>query len=519
MRVAILIVIAAILTYAAYATTISGSLSVLNQLISKNNRIYVATIATHDAEGIRSDGTGAVGTDVTKAPMFADSAMRGNFQFDHLLLSIVVQSFITRQILSGADSSISSSLLPRGVTLVNPAYTSTPLTLRQLLTHTSTLLTSSAFDTSPSSSGGSNAVTDLVSFCDYYTVSNTGGTYTQATNIWAMGATPGTAAAYSPSRANTVLLAYIVQQVITNRPSLVSSAQKTVGAYVQEFVINGMGLSSTYFLLPTGQVPYVELGLTSFSGSKVAEHTSSGLAATSIPIHPATIGSGVMLITSASDISKVMYKLFIQGTGAFAAIGASLENSLVEVTGLSSQGITHLGFGINKYSASLVCALAANAISMSNGCSINSSPFMIGFGSTGTNSVTGAMCTDYSSYATGLVTTNSKRICTATAIATNPTGGSLTAAATVLPIAAGVANEAFIDPALTEGSTITEDSQKRTWDYGLLTFAYIVIILIAIFAIAYLSEYYVQPMPIVGHLSANAYPTLEEHMSKAISRR
>ncbi|CUG92757.1 Hypothetical protein, putative [Bodo saltans] len=121
-----------------------------------------------------------------------------------------------------------------------------------LMMHTSSIVDNSAVFTSPTTSGSGASQTSLRSYAEGYFLSS--GTATVATDIW-NSLTPGLVTSYQYARSNVVLLSYILEQVIAENPTLVSSAQKTVGAYLQESLFAPLGMLDTFFVLPDGSYP------------------------------------------------------------------------------------------------------------------------------------------------------------------------------------------------------------------------------------------------------------------------
>jgi hypothetical protein len=228
-----------------------------------------------------------------------------------------------------------------------------------------------------------------------------------------------------------------------------------------------------------------------------------------------------MVMTTSADIAKLLYVLFINP--AISSVGASLLASLVAVTDTSiaaKYGITSLGYGFVTFNTATLCAAASQVISQPAGCVTSSAGDVIGFQSTGGTSLTSGYCKDYSTLATTTTTatTNSNRLCMGIIAAFHPSGFvAPTHSEVTVPLLAAATNEVFIDPLTTEGDTTTVDSQQPEKILGFLIFLVVIAFIFAVALLSFFAEYFIQPTPIVGPLSAEAYPTIDQHIEKSMA--
>ena len=503
------------------ALLVAKYLAAVSAVRTQQTSIYALATTAYDANGIRNDVTSSSGSRVgiNALPVDVDTIIRGNNDFDHLVVCAAVQKLITAGRLPAAGSSISTVYMPNGVSLVNPSWLGNPPTLQQLMMHTSTLIANSRFDPSPQTSGSGNAATDLTTFVGSYYTTASGTGYTTASDIWTTTVQPGTQAAYNPSRANTVLLAYIIHQAVAATPTLVTASAKTEAAFIQE-MLDGWGIQNTFPLLPDGSTPLIYAGFQTFDSNMLLDTTSSGALTSTRPIHPASWGGGAMVMTTSADIAKLLYTLFV--SSSITSIGTSLLSSLTDVTDstiAATYGITQIGYGIVTYNTATMCTAANTVISQSAGCVTSSTGSVIGFQASGSTSLTAGYCKDYSSLVTATSTSstaNSNRLCTGFAVAYNPST-TLSHSQVTVPLFAAATNEVFIDPLTTDGTTITEDSQKPDKILGFLIFLVVVAVIFAVMLLSFFAEYFIQPAPVVGPLSAEAYPTIDQHIEKSLA--
>ena len=168
-----------------------------------------------------------------------------------------------------------------------------------------------------------------------------------------------------------------------------------------------------------------------------------------------------------------------------------------------------------------ICRQGSNALYLGGGCSLGMGSMLMGVVATGQSSALSSLCTTTSSSrtCTSAVLAYSKSSTASRSFTTLDTASSTTATAanTLFALTTSAANNVLISPLLSQGTTITADDQATTPIFGFEVFVAIFLSFIAVLALAYFAEYFVQPVPLVGHLSSKAYPTLSEHIDRSMN--
>lgn len=283
----------------------------------------------------------------TRALNWLDAVYRMQ-TMSELLVTIAAKQVLPFSI----DTAIPTQYLPRGVQLVNPQYPSITITVRHLLSHMSGI-TDSRF--SDYASVSPNSVSTLRSFIEEYMLFVSSGQYKYRNDVF-WSAAAGLSSSYRRSLMNIALVAYIVESVLIERPSLLSSTSKTFSAYVDEKICIPMRLTSTFTLSNVeGAFPSASL-----EARRVWDHTSTGKPLSTWPIHPA-FPATLMYYTSTADLGRLAQALFVDKSSAFATIGAEMVASMTSVPGLTSAGYTNgvpiagYGTGLQLLDYSQVC--------------------------------------------------------------------------------------------------------------------------------------------------------------------
>jgi CubicO group peptidase (beta-lactamase class C family) len=498
-------------TTAVYAASTTAMLSALSTQAGAFSNIFGASIVTEKTVSTVTAGTPQVvayGTrDPTTAdPFLVDTPVRANTGLGELSTAVLVQKLINAQILPQLDSSVPTRFFPGGIQLLNPAFPGVPLTLRMLLTHTSSVVDNGALFTSPTTSGSGVAQTSLRTYAEaYFLTAGSSGTTSVATDIWAS-LQPGLSSTYQYARANVVLLSYILEQVIAENPTLVTSTQKTVGAYIQESVFAAVGMTDTFFVLPDGSFPMTSTNFDIFSSRVAVETSISGGVVSTVPLYAGYVAD-VMLRTSASDVHKLMRALFLDSTSTFYTIGQQLTSAFITVTDISRAGVTKQGFGIVGFDPSLLCSAASSILTFSAGCSVAAST-LYGITGVGTTTAVVAICTANVDTSTGTGTT-----CTTSTFSFNPTR-TMPLSSTGFISAAAAFNDQFIDAGVTDGTTIVPNDQQPSSIYGFFVFLGVLGSSIGVLFLAYVGEYILRPVPLMGSQTNHAYPTLNEQVDR-----
>ena len=297
------------------------------------------------------------------------------------------------------------------------------------------------------------------------------------------------------------LLAYIIQQIIAERPTLISGEQKTVGAYIQELILAPLGMHSTYFLLPDGAVPAVQTGIVSLSSNRVKEASASGAVSEQFPIHACYIADW-MLMTSAGDISRLMKDLFVDTAGTFYAVGTSLLAGALAIKNSARPDIIKQAFGVQFFSADQVCS-DYKASSASTLCPLSSKRDVWGVISAGTYSVVGGVCSK-----SPIVTGTTQTVSCVGSVHAHYASSAAKPASLAYVAATASLQQLYGDPSVLEGTTVTVDSQTKEGIFGFYVFLALVAVIFAVFLAGYLSEYFLHPAPVTGVLTVEPYPKL-----------
>lgn len=487
----------------------------LSSLFASFTNIYAAAIVTLDAKGVtKRVSTGAHGTanPLTRVPMLTDTSINGNTAGE-LFVAMVALRLVRDGHLPGLDQSIPTNLMPCAMT--NPFDVGSFLTLRQLLSHSSRLVDDSAkFQTVGASNAGSARESLRTFALNFFAVPSATG-FLCASNLFQQGLSQGT---YSYARANVLLLSYIIESAISQNLALVQSSQKTIGAYMQESIFNALGLDGTYFLLPDGSNPRRALSLSQFDAKAVQE--MSTLTGTSTTQLFGGYTADFMLRTSASDLAKVARSLFIDTRSSFYQIGLTMQTFINATDSGRVAGMTLQGLGIIGVSNNYLCNQGQALVGFPGGCALSGSATVFGVVATGRTSAVSSLC---------MATAGAVVTCTSAVVGYTTAGtlarkfdaqaltSSSTSANTLYAMTTSASNNVLISPLLSQGSTITEADQEQPGIFGFTVFIAFFLSVVGVLALAYFSEYFVQPVPLVGSLTAKAYPTLSEHIDRSMN--
>ena len=479
----------------ATSTTLTGYYSTSR---TNDNTIYAAATVSQTTSGLTTGGSGTMGSSdpINVLPMWSDTSIRANGAVGDLLVSAAVLRLVSAGVLPALTASIPSSLLPRGVTdFYNPSYTAVTITLQMLLRHTSSI-SDTSFDsyrrTAPSQTVGT-----LNAFCqDYFTTATTTTTstgttttYSTSAGIW-ISTTPGAATSYNYARANTALLACIVDAAIQTQTSLVSGTTKDVSSYIQEQFIGRLGMTNTFRLNVDGSYPTTSLpaGAPLYTYAHTADLTSTGAAQTTgFYIHPAYF-SDYMMFTSAQDLARLMRALFINTNSPVYSLGTTMRGDYLSVT-TPRTGMVSTGYGVMSLSASYACGVAST---LGYTCSLTDSFNMWGTYSVGYNSMVAAVCT----------TISSDTVCATTVIAYYQSTPSTKSIGTAL----GLAALAAIADSSSTSQTSTSSSDSTDKLQGLWIALGVILVILFTLVAAYFTEYVVQPAPLTAGVAAAPPP-------------
>lgn len=462
-------------------------------LKSRDSSIFGAnTVALDSANGIRF----AIGMGINSAdasPMTPSVSFRMNGAAELLGTTAVLQLISVGAIPFTLDAVIPPSYLPRGVTnFVNPNFAATGISMRMLLQHTSSLAASAApnggfsFDDPSFLVATPGPALSLTSFCNqYFATDNGAGGYTTQSAIWA-NLQPGLATSYTFSKANIALLAYIAEQAIVNTPTLVSSVNKTLTAYIQEAFFAPLGMTGSFAMSSTGSFPLMTdpYGSTMFQrgGGVVADLSKSGTtqAASSSLLHPVAVAD-YMYYTTALDLARFARALWLNGK--FASVGTQMvSTSFTATTGITAQRAQ--GLGVYFFNGAQLCSVVSSS-GLFSSCLLSSTTTVFGIVGSGTQGSVAVLCTTASG--------SSNPLCSVAQVSqyTQSTASSKSVA---LGFAAASLQAAF---GSSSGSYYFNPTSSDPLD-GFFVFLGVAGALIFIVVAAYLAEHLIQPAPVLA---------------------
>eukprot|EP00672_Neobodo_designis_P016755 CAMPEP_0174835638 /NCGR_PEP_ID=MMETSP1114-20130205/5506_1 /TAXON_ID=312471 /ORGANISM="Neobodo designis, Strain CCAP 1951/1" /LENGTH=516 /DNA_ID=CAMNT_0016069591 /DNA_START=56 /DNA_END=1606 /DNA_ORIENTATION=- len=493
-----------LLALAAAAVDVSTLETVFNYQVQSDTTLQAAAAAVLDTSSFRSQLSGAFGfADRTNGnAMMLDNIVRVNTLSETLVVAAALR-LVAASVLPSIDSTIPTTYLPQQVSLINPAHATTPITLRMLMTHTSTL-SDASFETARRTSP--TAVVDLRSFVTSYMVTSSGGVNTLSTSIFTAGATPGSTAAYNYARINTAVLTFIIEMAVIANPGQITGTTYTALAYVREKILSPLGMSDTVTMTTTGGFPtlsYPTLG-DAYSERVVEDRSSAGTTLTSRTLHPAYF-SDYMTFSSPLDLARLVQSLFLSTSTStssnLAAIGNVMKSKTVVNGGVSA--MTATGLGIMYFNGATMCAsaLATGAITK---CPLTAAHNVWGFVSSGQFSLVGYYCTDAVSTTNPTCVTTVHTYNDAGSAGTKPVELSQAMAAAALQLAIGDTSQV---------SQTTVSSSSRSDLYGVWVFFGVLGVLIFVFLASYATEAIIQPAPVT-----NGVPVPQSMMPQQVAR-
>jgi CubicO group peptidase (beta-lactamase class C family) len=510
---AVTVILFALLLTRAWSQSFSSVSEDLSSIMSSFTNIYAAAVVTQDSTGTKRVATGAAGfaNPLTQTPMMPDSPVNGNTAGE-LFVAMLTMKLVRDGNLPGLDQSIPTNLMPCSMT--NPFDAGSFLTLRQLLSHTSRLVDDTAkFQTTSASSAGSSQQSLRTFVLNYFAVQSATG-FSCASGLFQQSLPSG---AYSYARANVLLLSYIIESTISQNLALVQSSQKTIGSFMQEAIFNTIGLDGTYFLLPDGSNPRRSINFMQFDSKAVQEMSSLTSTASTRLFGGYT--ADFMLRTTASDLAKVTRSLFLDTRSTFYPIGEALKTFINATDNGRVHGMVQQGLGVISVSSAYVCTQGRALLGMSTGCSLGGGAVLFGVVAAGRTSAVSSLCAAVA----GTTTCTSVALAYATSgtasreFETQALTSSATSVNALFAIAAAASNNVLISPLLSQGTTIMESDQSPPSIFGFEVFISVFLSFVGVLALAYFSEYFIQPVPLIGGLTAKAYPTLSEHIDRSMN--
>lgn len=275
------------------------------------------------------------------------------------------------------DEQIFVDYMPNKVAAVKPG-TTTPLTYKMLMTHTSTISDANFAAAEVTAPTG---VPTLDFFVKSYFVSGSalnGGVFVTGT--------PGTASAFLPARANTALLAFVLEQVLVAK----SQPYANLKDYISREVLLPFGMASTFWLDTNGNAPGVTPtqvfsppygGASTTSTTLYAEYFTGCLhdkTTGSFTLHPAWPADH-MGFTTVGDVSRLAYNLLI--STANNAVALPLREKLVLEASATSNGQVAQALGLQFFDGDALCT-AAKKDNVVADCPLSNASTVLGFAAT-----------------------------------------------------------------------------------------------------------------------------------------
>jgi hypothetical protein len=382
----------ALLAHGAAAAYEGDTVDIMMASLLNSDLIGAATITSSTANGVHWPLTNSVGLGGLAKDKFisTDSCVNMNSMVEVLVAvaAITLQNDVK---FAGAslDQALSTTHTPRGLSFGTITYT-------MLLTHTSTI---TDVDFSASEATAPTVVGTLAAFVEGYFVTS------GALNAGVFDATierAGSAAAYQHARANTALLAYILEKALVGKGL-------TLKQYISQEILVKFGMHSTFFLEPNGAPPGV-MPHPAFTGtySSPASATAASYAdffsgcivdrtTASVTTHPA-FAADFMAITTAADIERLAHNLFL--TTAFDAVAQTMKGGPV-LLATETNGIVGRGRGLMFFNGDTLCAGAIRN-SVINQCPVSNLTTVVGYASARGSTRVGFFCTDSTASGKGL---------------------------------------------------------------------------------------------------------------------
>lgn len=486
------------------------------------------------AGGFRSEATAVAGalTDAKTFPFSLDGSLRAD-GFGEVLLAVAALK-MTAVTGPQLDETIPAQFLPGGLAFTNPTH-SKALTMRMLLTHTSSLLDTTRIASEMVTASGI-ATQDIISYGRAVFLSPVGGGASDivSNDIWGT-AEPGTPTAHKWAASNIALLTFILQKKIDSEPTLVKSSQRSVWAFIQEQIINTVGLTSTFVLMPDGAAPLTQQGIQKLRGAHRQDPAASN------KVEASYLSGTYMVQTSMLDMARLMHALFLP-TGSLTAQGSLMKTApvtlptLVGVRDTSRLGVAQQGLGVVLMDRAALCSSweAHTTSKLSSPCPFatgatipafvsvigasSTSAHFVGCTSGTTSNLLGTaspVTTTTAAPGTARVTVTGPDRCFAASVISSSTGAvSKDSASIALQALASEAvlqsTQTYLDIGGFAADIVTPSSQSRGVAWGFGVFGILVAILLGVLVWSYVTEIVVTQAPLSGDLGKAAYPYLDK---------
>jgi CubicO group peptidase (beta-lactamase class C family) len=480
--------------------------ALLEGFVNNDPTVLGASVSAVDDTGLRMDAAASAGysrTDLAQR-MAPNIAVRAGTLGELLLAAVVVQ-LQQESILPQADETIPARLLPGGLIFFNPNFPGQPLSIRMLLTHTSSLQDPLRFEQNPALVASGSTAQSLQTFGnDFFTTTSTG-TRSVRSDIWSS-AQPGLTASYRYARVNIALLAYVVQLAMADNTQL--ATVPTVGALIQERILARLGMTSTYFMLPDGRAPFVQAGLANLASTKQVEPST-------FQIHAAYVAD-YMCLTSSADLVKLGNALFVQRTGALRVIGVTMLQSFrtLSVVDTNRGNMREQGFGIVSFDTTHLCNVWRASGGSSLTCPFVSTRRVYGYTASSEAATVALLCQDAPLTTTTAAPSSTPVVCTSAAFTRRASSPARVSIDRALAAAAEAHNQQQSQTLNSRAGVVIVRPVDQTRDvsYGLTVFVLVVLAIFFVIILSYIIEFIVRPIAVTGPVVAHAYPKLDDVM-------
>lgn len=318
-----------------------------------------------------------------------------------ILVTVAALDLIAVTGFGALDDALSTLYTPSNVSFVNPT-TGYNITYRHLMQHTSTISDGSF----PSFVTTSGTIGTLADFVNAYFITSTSGVATLNTAVFST-KQPGLATSYAFARANTALLAFILESVIAQKGLGYSSLDD----YITTVILAPLGMSATFFL-HSSAFPGITT-IPSFSGTYSAvDYTNTTNSAayfagcvidqmgTTTSLHP-SVYADYNGYTTLGDVMRLIRGLFY--TTKFSTYVSLMKSSLALTSSVARMS-GHRGQGLSfmYFNGDTLCS-AATATGVVNACPVSNLTTIYGYVANREFVESGFFCADSATSNFGLV--------------------------------------------------------------------------------------------------------------------
>ncbi|RNF18382.1 uncharacterized protein Tco025E_04528 [Trypanosoma conorhini] len=345
--------------------------------------VFAGAVVTWGGDGVDATATTALGSQAVVGktiPMTPAASFRANTLSELFVDMTVVYLENTSALPFLRMQTIPPEFLPppynATVAFQNPLFPAAVVSLATLLLHTSSL-TEAGFQSGAVQTPGT--VESNTAFVERVFADAADG------DLWGT-VEPGLGDSYRHSRLNTALVTYILDKVLAAGHPPTSAA-----AFIQNTFLSPMGLSETFLLDHEGNVPapaYPAGAAASLTGRAVQDVTADGTAvAPSVTIH-AAYTADYMYYTSALDLAKLAYELFLGGR--YTVVGEALKSGTVSLrkSKRTAPGVVSRSLGVYGFDPALLC----EEVHLNRSCDFGDGVQLYGWAVTGERNQVTLLC-------------------------------------------------------------------------------------------------------------------------------